>query len=107
MTTDHEKNLTVLTDHVRTLAKAQDAAVDLFTGANRSALGLADRLWSTHGIICAPMNMVMGLADTARHDAGLQLVKVSNDLSSRLRDAASNYDSTDAAKAGDLGSCQF
>ena len=107
MTTDHEKNLTVLTDHVRTLATVQDTAVGLFTGANRSAQGLADQLWSTHGIICAPTNTVMGMADTARHAAGLQLLKVSDDLAARLRDAASNYDSTDTAAAGDLGSCQF
>jgi len=57
VSTDQEKNLKVLTEHILDLAARQQTAVDQITGANRSIVDPARNVQDTHGMICeAPIS---------------------------------------------------
>jgi hypothetical protein len=103
--TDFDQNLKVLTEHVRRLATEQQAAAGRITVANRSARDVAGNMWSTHGVVCAPTNIAMATAETAREAAGAALWKVSTELSEKLTNAADNYDSVDSQEGQDIGAC--
>lgn len=56
MSSDLEKNLTVLTDHIRKLSTVHDKAVGEIDGANRSMVENGTNMWETHGVISALTN---------------------------------------------------
>jgi Excreted virulence factor EspC, type VII ESX diderm len=103
--TDSEQNLKVLSEHVRRLATEQQAAAGRITVANQAAQNVAGSLWSTHGVVCAPTNIAMSTAETARKAAGAVLWKVSTELSEKLTNAADNYDNVDSQEGQDIGAC--
>lgn len=105
MTTDSEKNLSVLTDHVRHLVTVQQTAVDQITGANRAIVDPGRRMWDTHGIVCTATNVAVSSAETARRAAGGALFRVSAELAEKLTAAANAYDDTDETTAGDIDAC--
>ncbi|WP_102144926.1 ESX-1 secretion-associated protein [Mycobacterium hubeiense] len=79
-----EQNLKVLTDHIRDLAGRQQAAAGRINVSGDALSGVADNMWSTHGIACAATNMAVSGAETARETAGNRLYKVSVELSENL-----------------------
>ena len=100
--TAQEKNLHVLTEHIRRLADQQDIASDRIIGANRAIGDTASRVTDTHGLVCAFTSASLSNADTARAAAGSALHKVSSELSEKLSTAASNYDNADYRASGKL-----
>lgn len=100
-----EQNLKVLTDHIRELAGKQQAAAGRIKVANESKGGIADSMWSTHGVACAATNMAVSAAETARDAAGTRLYKVSTELSENLNDAADNYDNVDYREGRNVDAC--
>ena len=56
MATDQEKNLIVLSDHIKHLATKQQTAVDKITGANRSIVDPARNIEDTHGVVASQAN---------------------------------------------------
>ncbi|KMO70179.1 MAG: ESX-1 secretion-associated protein [Mycolicibacterium rufum] len=102
---DFEKNLAVLTDHVRWLSSKQRAAAGRITVANQSVRDTASSMWSSHGIVCAPTNMAVAAAQSARAEAGATLHKISEELATRLTDAADNYDDADYRSGDNIGAC--
>jgi hypothetical protein len=105
MSTDHEQNLKVLSDHILHLAEKQHTAVDQITGANRSIVDPARNVQDTHGLVCEATNLAMSVAETARRIAGGAMVKVSTEFAEKLQAAASQYEHTDGTQAGDIGRC--
>ena len=105
--TGFEQNLKVLTEHIRRLATEQQAAAGRIKVANQSAQDVAGDMWSTHGAVCAPTNIAMASAETARKSAGAALWKVSTELSEKLTSAADNYDNVDSQEAQDIGACEL
>ena len=105
MSTDSEKNLQVLADHVRHLTTVQDTAVGQITGANRSIVDPERDMWDTHGIVCSATNFAMSQVESARRNAGGSLSRVSTELSEKLTAAAVAYEDTDSAAAGDIDAC--
>ena len=102
---DQEQNLKVLTDHVLRLARDQAAAAGRIKVANEAAAGMADGMWSTHGVVCAATNLAVTSARDARARAGDALYKVSDELATRLKNAADNYNEVDFWKGRDIGAC--
>ncbi|MCV7355541.1 ESX-1 secretion-associated protein [Mycolicibacterium fluoranthenivorans] len=88
-------NLHVLTEQVRKLSSKQRSAADQITGANRAIAGVADRVSSTHGLVCFLTTNALAAADGARNAAGSALHTASNDLSEKLTTAADHYDNAD------------
>ncbi|PJK19974.1 ESX-1 secretion-associated protein [Mycolicibacterium goodii] len=105
MSSDLEKNLTVLTDHIRKLSTVQDKAVGEIDGANRSMAENGNNMWETHGVVSALTNMAVADAVEARKAAGGALRRVSVELAEKLRAAATNYDNTDSTEAGRIDTC--
>ncbi|WNG87370.1 ESX-1 secretion-associated protein [Mycobacterium sp. ITM-2016-00317] len=103
-----QQNLHVLTEHIGELADKQARAADQFTGANRSAGDVAPRVLATHGLACAATSAALSVTDGARNTAGVQLMKRSNDLASKLSTAAANYSNTDYLAGRNIGrECQM
>jgi hypothetical protein len=102
-----EQNLKVLTDHIRDLAGKQQAAAGRIKVANESVGGVADGMWSTHGVVCAATNMAVSAAETTRDTAGTRLYKVSTELSENLNYAADNYDNVDYREGRNIGECRL
>ncbi|MGV0675824.1 MULTISPECIES: ESX-1 secretion-associated protein [Mycolicibacterium] len=105
MPTDYEKNLSVLTDHIRHLAEKQHTAVDQITGANRSIVDPARNVLDTHGLVCGATNLAVAAVEAARRTAGGKMEKVSTELAEKLTTAAANYDNTDSAEGGNINTC--
>lgn len=99
MATDQEKNLIVLTEHVRNLAMKQQKASDKLIGANRALVDPARHVQDTHGMVCVATSSAVESALAARRAAGAQVQKVSFELSTKLNSAADHYDNTDGASA--------
>ena len=106
MSTDQEKNLKVLTEHIRHLAERQQEAVNKITGANRSIVDPARNVQDTHGMVCEATNLAVSAAEEARRAAGGAFFKVSTELGEKLTAAAARYDHTDAAGANDITACE-
>jgi hypothetical protein len=106
VSTDQEKNLKVLTDHILHLAAKQQEAVNQITGANRSIVDPARIVLDTHGLVCGATNLAVSAAEEARRAAGGALLKVSTELGEKLDAAAARYDHTDAAGANDINACE-
>jgi hypothetical protein len=102
---DFEKNLTVLTDHLRWLSSKQQAAAGRITVANQSASAAVGSIWSSHGIACAATSLAMATAESARTGAGATLYGVSAELAKRLADAADNYDNADYRSGKGIDEC--
>ncbi|TPG29712.1 ESX-1 secretion-associated protein [Mycolicibacterium hodleri] len=105
MSTDSEKNLKVLTDHLRDLTTLQDTAAGQITGANRSIVDPGRDMWNTHGIACSATNFAVSRVEGARRNAGGALFRVSTELSEKLEAAAGAYANTDSSAAGNIGAC--
>lgn len=105
MATDQEKNLLVLTDHIKHLAEKQQTAVDQITGANRSIVDPSRNVRDTHGIVCMVSSLAMSYAEDARREAGAALVRVSTEFVEKLTAAKAQYDGTDSSEAGNIDSC--
>lgn len=106
MSTDQEKNLGVLTDHIRHLAERQQDAVNKITGANRSIVDPALNVKDTHGMVCEATHLAVTAVEEARRDAGSALFKVSTELGQKLTTAAARYDHTDDASAAAIAACK-
>jgi hypothetical protein len=107
MSSDHEKNLIVLTEHLRRLAVEQQAAAGRIRVANQPIGGIAANLWTTHGVVCAATNMAVSTAEVARAAAGARLFKVSTEISEKLTYAAENYENVDCQEGRDIGACRL
>jgi methyl-accepting chemotaxis protein len=107
VSTDQEKNLKVLTDHIRHLAERQQQAVNQITGANRSIVDPARNVQDTHGMVCEATHLAVSAAEEARRAAGGALFKVSTELGEKLNTAAARYDHTDAVGANDITACEL
>lgn len=105
MTTDYEKNLKTLTDHIRHLAAVQQTAVDQITGANRAIIDPARHVLETHGLACGATNLAVSAIEAGRRTAGGKLFTVSTELAEKLTAAAAHYDKTDSAEAGNIDHC--
>ncbi|MDT5002270.1 MAG: hypothetical protein QOK12_4375, partial [Mycobacterium sp.] len=88
MSTDQEKNLKVLTDHILLLAAKQEEAVNKITGANRSIVDPARNVQDTHGMVCEATHLAVSAAEEARRAAGGALFNVSTELGEKLNAAA-------------------
>jgi hypothetical protein len=106
VTTDQEKNLKVLTDHILDLAARQQEAVNKITGANRSIVDPARNVQDTHGMVCEATHLAVSAAEEARRAAGGALFNVSTELGEKLTTAAARYDNTDAAGADAITACE-
>jgi uncharacterized protein (DUF2342 family) len=106
VSTDHEKNLQVLTDHIRHLATKQQEAVDKIAGANRSIVDPARNVQDTHGMVCEATHLAVSAAEEARRAAGGALSKVSTELGEKLNTTAARYDHTDSAGADAISACE-
>jgi Excreted virulence factor EspC, type VII ESX diderm len=107
VSTDQEKNLKVLTDHIRHLAEQQQQAVNQITGANRSIVDPARNVQYTHGMVCEATHLAVSAAEEARRAAGGALFKVSTELGEKLNTAAARYDHSDAAGASAIDACEL
>jgi hypothetical protein len=107
VSTDQEKNLNVLTGHIRHLAEQQQQAVNQITGANRAIVDPARNVQDTHGLVCGATNLAVSAAEKARRAAGGALFKASTELGEKLNTAAARYDHTDAAGANDITACEL
>ena len=105
MATDQEKNLVVLSDHIKYLAKKQQTAVDQITGANRSIVDPARNIEDTHGMVCLASSLAMSDAEDARRAAGAALIRVSTEFVEKLTASAAQYDITDSDEAGNIDRC--
>lgn len=92
---NREDNLRVVTEHIDRLAEHQQTAVDKYTGANRSAAGVASAVEATHGAICAATTLALADIDGARANAGQTVQRVSTELHDKLVNASKNYQSVD------------
>jgi hypothetical protein len=106
VSTDQEKNLKVLTEHIMLLATKQQEAVNKITGANRSIVDPARNVQDTHGMVCEATHLAVSAAEEARRAAGGALFKVSTELGEKLNAAAARYDNTDAAGADAIRACE-
>ncbi|MBB5166574.1 hypothetical protein HNP02_006560 [Mycobacterium sp. AZCC_0083] len=106
VSTDQEKNLGVLTEHIRHLAERQQESVNKITGANRSIVDPARNVQDTHGMVCEATHLAVSAAEEARRAAGSALFKVSTELGEKLSAAAARYDHTDAAGADAINACE-
>ncbi|MBJ7341917.1 ESX-1 secretion-associated protein [Mycolicibacterium sp.] len=105
MSTDSDKNLKVLADHVCHLTTVQDTAASQITGANRSIVDPGKDMWDTHGIACSATNFAVSLVESARRTAGGAMFRVSTELSEKLAAAARNYENTDSTEGGNIDAC--
>jgi hypothetical protein len=103
---DQEKNLGVLTEHIRHLAERQQDAINKITGANRSIVDPARNVQDTHGMVCEATHLAVTAAEEARRVAGGALFKVSTELGEKLTEAAARYDNTDDATAAAIAACK-
>lgn len=95
MPTDQEKNLHVLTDHLRKLAKTQRTAAVGIAGATTAVQSAAGLVSDTHGIACEATHLAVSAASAARSAAGRQMQKTSEELDLKLTDAAEYYEKGD------------
>lgn len=103
---DLEKNLYVLTEHVRELADKQSAASGRILAASHAVYGsLQQRLWTSHGVASAALNAAVAAVEPVRASAVSNQYKLGMDLHERLNNAAANYENADWRNGTDIGAC--
>jgi len=95
MTTDQEKNLKVLTDHLLKLAESQRTAAVEIAGATTAVQSAAGLVSDTHGIACEATHLAVSVAYAARAAGGRQMQKTSEELDLKLTDASAYYEKGD------------
>jgi hypothetical protein len=103
---DREKNLKVLTEHVRWLAEKQHAASGRITVANQAVNGAADTVLNTHGVACIATHLAVIAAQSAREAAGGKIYEIATGLEGRLHTAAALYENTDYQNGLDISACR-
>lgn len=104
MTRIEDLNLKVVTEHIDELAGHHETAADKILGANRFAQGVADRVESTHGLICYATSLAMSDAESSRSSAGQALHRVSTEFGEKLRNTSTNYQNTEYISGQKLSS---
>jgi signal transduction protein with GAF and PtsI domain len=107
MSVDSDKNLAVLTDHIRHLATMQNRAADQIDGANRAIVDPARNVMDTHGLACGATNLAVEATVNMRQKAGAAMQRVSTEFAEKLAASASTYDGTDVAGADAIGQCEM
>ncbi|WKG04255.1 ESX-1 secretion-associated protein [Mycolicibacterium sp. HK-90] len=95
-------HLRVNTTHVRELADRQAKAAQQVLVALAAAQGVGTSMWANHGVVCGLSNTAVIDAELARAAACASMNTASENLSQKLRTAASRYDQTDARSADKL-----
>ncbi|MGN7782766.1 ESX-1 secretion-associated protein [Mycolicibacterium sp. 22603] len=105
MTTDLEKNLRVLTEHIDQLGGQQTTAAGVLKVAGETASGVAARVSGSHGVACFASNAALEKVEAARDLARAKLWKMSRDLSERLTMASQNYNDADWRNSTNIDAC--
>ncbi|MEH3137398.1 MAG: ESX-1 secretion-associated protein [Mycolicibacterium neoaurum] len=105
MTTDLDKNLRVLTEHIDQLGSQQTTAAGVLKVAGETASGIAARVSSSHGVVCFASNAALEQVEAARDLARAKLWHMSHDLSERLTIASQNYNNADWRNSTDINAC--
>jgi hypothetical protein len=100
---DFELNLKVVTDHLGELGTSQQTAADKITGANRATADIAEKIDTTHGLVCFATSQAMSACEAARKDAGDTMYKVSTEFKEKLDTAAINYANVDYREGRSIG----
>lgn len=107
MSTDFEKNLVVLTEHINEVAGRQVTAAGTLKIAGETVNDLADGMWGSHGVVCSASNLAAEAFEAARDDARSKLWHMSDDLGARLQIASANYSNADWRASKDIGTCEL
>ena len=95
-------DLKVTAAALRELSERQRQIVENITTAAQATNNTTALVTVTHGPVCAPTIAAIGAAGFSRDAAAAAMQSVSTSLAEKLDEAATNYDRTDADKAGDL-----
>lgn len=95
-------DLKVTATALRQLSKRQQQIVENIAVAAQVTNNTTALVTVTHGPVCAPTIAAVGAAGFSRDAAAAAMQRVSTSLTEKLDEAATDYERTDAAKAGDL-----
>ncbi|ABK72283.1 ESX-1 secretion-associated protein [Mycolicibacterium smegmatis] len=95
-------DLKVTAAELRELSERQRQIVENIATAAQATNNTTALVTVTHGPVCAPTIAAIGAAGFSRDAAAAAMQGVSTSLAEKLDEAATNYERTDAAKAGDL-----
>lgn len=89
-------------DYIKGLAPYQDQAAAAFDSASGAVSGLAEKVSSTHGVICGGSKRALQEVEDAHNALALAMQKYSSDLAAWLRTAACAYENTDELAAHEV-----
>lgn len=95
-------DLKVTATALRQLSERQQQIVENIAVAAQVTNNTTALVTVTHGPVCAPTIAAVGAAGFSRDAAAAAMQRVSTSLTEKLDEAATDYERTDAAKAGDL-----
>jgi len=88
-------NLKVTPDFLRELAQKQTNAADTISTATAQTEGLANKVVTTHGVVCSGSHTPIKTAETQRQRAITELATVSQQTAERLLEGLDDYTATD------------
>ena len=89
-------------DYIKTLAPYQDQAAAAFGSAASTVSGVAERVSSTHGVVCDVSKSALHNLEEAHNNLARAMQGFSTQLADWLRSAADAYQSTDELAADNL-----
>ena len=88
-------NLKVTPDFLRQLAQKQTNAADTISTATAQTEGLANKVVSTHGVVCQGSHTPIKTAEAQRQRAITELATVSQQTAERLLEGLDEYEKAD------------
>jgi len=88
-------NLKVTPDFLRQLAQKQTNAADTISTATAQTEGLANKVVSTHGVVCQGSHTPIKTAEAQRQRAITELATVSQQTAERLLEGLDEYKKAD------------
>jgi hypothetical protein len=89
------ENLKVTPDFLRQLAQKQTNAADTISTATAQTEGLANKVVSTHGVVCWGSHTPIKTAEAQRQRAITELATVSQQTAERLLEGLDDYKKAD------------
>jgi hypothetical protein len=87
---------------VDVLAPAHQRTAENFKGSATAVNGVGVNVWVNHGVACGPGNDAVVEVEARRAQAIDLMIKVADDLATKLRKAAQLYEGTNRQAAEDL-----
>lgn len=91
-----------VSENIRSKAVPQRQAADQIETAKSAPDGTAGHVFQTHGLVCSATALALKSAELSRREAAGKMHLISTDLAVKLRQAATDYTTTDQHEGANL-----